>query len=407
MLNFKDKIILLVSFIIYTSFLVAQPRAIPIAFEDNYRGESNRTIKSAQVKTKRMYYKFNGGSESNILYYDFEYNRKGFLVNQKWYDLLSKKEMYSAYYEYDKDDVLTSCTERLWGEAVQTFNVLSPDGSISYEFGGLIPQDKDSNTVIKSIYKRDSLGGFSAKKYFSDGSFYKEEMRSFWAYRKQLYEKLYINKDKSIEYVFSDLYYVADTIYKSVDTLNIRIKTKKTNIACYDILKIRHNNEFIITDIDRIFEKLKLHFSYQNSFMLNDGTRRSEILSITYLSYNVVPERLLLLHKFQSMDGSRIPLNDRIELNEITDLNDVDYLNNVGGCIYYTRFKNGYLSDESHYAIGFDKVEKLEDIYYSSHNLIAEKVHYPSSFNLERYEDLFRYSRKEDVIEIYAYEYFD
>jgi hypothetical protein len=190
----------------------------------------------------------------------------------------------------------------------------------------------------------------------------------------------------------------------SKDTLNIRIKAKSTNNGCYSILKVRQNNTFIITEIDRIFDQTKLYFAYRNSFY-DDGTTRSEIKSITYLNYSGnAANRFFLLHQFQSLDTLRLLLHDEIALKEIYDTN---YFDSSVSCGYYTNFKNGYMYNESQYAIGENNIEKLRDIYYLSHNLVSEKVYYPACYDLERFSRAFNYNQKDNVIEINAYEYFD
>ena len=388
-----------------------QPSYPPIAFEDDYRGKANLVFKAAKVKTKRTYYKFKESQRADILYNIFEYNEKGFLVSQKWYNLYSNKEMYSAYYEYDKDDFFTSCVEKITNEfddfdtyfSFKMWFWLNADGSIGYDVGDKIPIDKDSNTVIKTLYEKDSLGGYIAKKYFYDGSFYKEKKCPFGEYGPQSYVNLYVNEEKSIDFVYSDLYYYADTLSSSKDTLNIHIKSKATNKDCYNILKVKLDKAFIITEIDRVFNQTKLYFAYRNLF--NGGNTRSEIKSITYLNYSgIAANRFFLLHQFQSLDTSRLLLHDRIALKEIYDTN---YFDSSVSCGYYTNFKNGYLYNESQYAIGADRIEKLRDIYYINHNLVSEKVYYPACYDLERFSRAFNYNQKDNVIEINAYEYFD
>lgn len=390
-----------------------QPSYPPIAFEDDYRGKANLVFKAAKVKIKRTYYKFKEIQRADILYNIFEYNEKGFLVSQKWYNLYSNKEMYSAYYEYDKDDFFTSCVEKITNEfddfdtyfSFKMWFRLNIDGSMGYDMGDKIPVDKDGKAVVKTLYKRDSLGGYIAKKYFYDGSFYKEKECPFWKYGPQLYENLYVNKDKSINYTCSVLHYYADTLYQSKDTLNICIKAKGSKENCVNILKTKHNDELIITEIDRIFAQTKLYFSYENSFSDDgDGTTKSKVKTIRYSSYGNTNNEFLLIHKFQSLDSFRLLLHDRIELGEIHNTN---YFDAIGGCAYYTNFKNGYLYNESQYAIGANSIEKLRDIYYINHNLVSEKVYYPACYDLERFSRAFNYNQKDNVIEINAYEYFD
>lgn len=411
--NLVSKTIFLLIFAFYMGVSKAQPLSPPIPFNDEYRGTADLIMKAAKVKTKRTYYKFNEGNVQNILYTDFEYNKKGYLVSQKWYSLLSKKEMYSAYYEYDNEDFFTSCTEKI-SKDFDYFEECSRKRTnegypVNYTdtnpFGETIPADKDSNIVVKTVYSRDSTGGYFAKKFYYDGSFYKEKALPFWQFGPLFYDNLYINEDKSIDYVFSEKYFKTDTLYQSADTLKIRIRIKQNNLECVGILKIKQNNIFVITEIDRMFDKMKLSFSYQNSFLLDDGTRRSEIRSITYLSYKINYERLLLIHKFQSLDTTRISLYNRIELNDMHNPN-MQYFIHAQGCINYTNFKDGYLDSESQYSIGLDSVQKLRDVYYGGHNLISEKIQYSASFGLIPSSRSVNYDYVTKIVEINMYEYF-
>ena len=412
MLKSVNKIIFLLVFALSVGISKGQPLSPPTPFNDEYRGTADLTMKAAKVKTKRTYYKFNESNTQNILYTDFEYNKKGYLVSQKWYSLLSRKEMYSAYYEYDNEDFFTSCTEKISkgfdefeGSSRKTTNEGYPiNDTDKNPLGEMIPEDKDSNLLVKTIYKRDSTGGYFAKKYFYDGSFYKEKALPFWQFSPLFYDNLYINEDKSINLVCSEKYFKTDTLYKSADTLKIRIRAKQNNVDCFDILKIKHNNTFIITEIDRMLEKMKLSFSYQNS-AFDDGSVRSEIKSITYLSYKVAPERFLLLHKFQSLDTSRISLRSKIELNDMHNLK-MQYFIYAQGCINYTNFKDGYLDSESQYSIGLDSVQKLRDVYYGGHNLISEKIQYSASFGLIPSSRSVNYDYVTKIVEINMYEYF-
>ena len=404
------KIMLWAVFVFCMNIAAAQPPYPPIPFEDDYRGKIDMVVKSAKVKIKKTYYKFGEGNEPNIVYITREYNKKGFLTNQKWYNLLSKKEMYSAYYEYDSEDYFTSCLEKMTSE-FDDFDYFSrklkndgypATGTEENPLGEIIPIDKDSNTIVKTLYTRDTLGGYIAKKYFYDGSFYKEKECPSWQYGPQPNVGLYLNRDKTVDYLYS-YRYEADTLYRSADTLNIRIRVKATNVDYLRILKIKHNNNFITTEVDKRLRKMRLYFSYQNS-AFDDGIVRSELKSITYLNYSIAPVRFLLIHKFQSLDSFRIPLNDRIELKEMQKLDA--FITNEG-LVYYTNLKNGGLFNEERYHLAYSNIQRLDETYYGENNLIKEKIYFPASFELDRFSRAFDYNQKNSVAEINEYEYFD
>lgn len=407
--NLIIKAIFLLIFTFSVGISMAQPPYPPLPFEDSYRGKADLVLKAAKVKTQRTYYKLEEGNEPNILYNIREYNIKGYLTNQIWYNLLSKKEMYSAHYEYDNDDYFTSCVEKITKEFddFQYFSKKIGENSmfanfIEYPNGEAIPVDKESNVIIKTFYKKDSLGGYIAKKYFYDGSFYKEKVCSFQEYGHQPYANLYLNKNKSIDFIYSDSYYITDTLYQSPDTLNIRVQVKENNTDCFRILKIKHGNEFIITEIDKILVKTKFQFSYIN-FRMGDNIKNL-LNSITYLTYDINSiDRLILLHKIQNLDDSEISLSHEVELKEI---DNHDYFVNIKGALYYTSYKNGELYTEEHYAIG-NNLQKLRDVFYTNHNLIKEKTYYSACYELETFSKAFNYKQKNSVEEIYEYEYFD
>lgn len=411
--NLIYKTIIVVFFTFFIDISLAQPVSPPFAFEDSYEGKADYVAKYGKVKIKKTYYKLGNGSQPSTLYHIFEFNKSGFLVNQKWYNLLSKKEMYSAYYTYNSDNFIISCVEKITNE-IDAYNYhsrqLANNGyflvnSTGDDWAGQIPMDKDSNLVIKTLYSKNPLGGYIAKKYFYDGSFYKEKISPTVEYGPELYENLYINQDKSIEYVYSNSFYKADTLYQSADTLNISIKTKRANLECFRILKIRNNNRFIITDIDRVLVKMRLHFSYRNSFIDSNGLLRREINSITYLNYNAVDVRLLLVHKFEDLDNSQqSQLNNRIELTEI---NNQDFFERAQSCLYYTKFKDGDLFSEEQYSIGVDKIRKLRDIKFTHHNLVSEKICYNACFGLISLSKALDYDNIDSLEEINVYEYFD
>ena len=222
----------LLFFVFYINTSIAQPPYSTIPFADDYKGKADLVIKSAKIKTQKTYFRLDEGIKDSILYIVRNYNAGGYLVNQKWYNLKSKKEMYSAHYEYDADNFFTNCVEKITKE-FDDFDLFSRkitedgffiNGTAENPLGETIPIDSEGNTVVKTIYQKDSLGGYVAKKYFQDDSFYKEKVCPFWDYGPKSYVGLFVNKNKTIDFFCSDKYYVADTLYNSIDTLNIRIK---------------------------------------------------------------------------------------------------------------------------------------------------------------------------------------
>lgn len=413
MSNLGVKFFLGIAFVFCIISGKGQPLSPPKAFEDSYKGLVDDKMKAAKVKTKKTYFRTIGDSGPTILYTALEYNIKGYLISQKWYSLVSKREMYTAQYEYDNNDKLASCIEKItknydfyngWSRK-RTNEGYPVNDTPENPFGEMIPCDKDSNIVVKTIYKRDSVGNYRAKKYYSDGTFYREVEYPFWQFEPQFYDNLYISGHRDIDFICSDHYFKADTIYASADTLKININLKRNSLNFFNILKTKQNKVFVISEIDRVLDNMKLYFSYQNAGF-SDATTRNRIQSITYLSYKKRPDKFLLVHKFTDIDTIRIPLHDRIELIEMHN-NNMQYFIDTHGCINYTIFKDGYLHIETQYSLGFDRVSKLRDILYTKRNLPSERIQYEASFGLIESSSMLNYDYVEKIVETNEYEYFD
>jgi hypothetical protein len=404
--------ITVLAILILAKITVAQPVAPPFAFEDDYFGKPDIVMKNANVKVKKTYYKLSGEEQPSRLYHVHEYNQNGFLISQKWYNLLSGKEMYSANYAYDNENYFTSCIEKMTSEYddidYHARHLLNNGYFMPNEagdaLGAPIPMDKDSNYYVKTIYTRDSLGGYLATKYFFNDSLYKEKDCPFWNYSPFPYSNFYIEKDKSMNFSFSEFYYVADTLYASKDTLNIRLRGRINGKDCFKILKIKEkHSDFFIDEIDILFDKMKVHFSYRNWGIVNNGLLkiRKEIERITYLNY-ASNNPLLLIQKFEDLDSLGANLKNRIELPKV----DKKYFVRAGGCLYYTKIQDGNFISEEQNLIGKDKVKKFRDIKFTHHNLVSEKICYSDYYILEPVSKAINYDTNGYIKEINVYDYF-
>ena len=396
--------------ILFLNICIAQPKVPPRPFEDSYTGRPDFNIKLGKVKTQLTYYHFENAPEA-ILYTERNYNKKGFLLSQKWYNLLSKKAVYWANYEYNENDSLKSCFEKMSKEC-DHFNTNSMKIDNNFQpmgdpIDGVIPVDGEGNTVVKTIYQSGQYGGYVAKKYFYDGSFYKEKICNFLDYGFTAPYGIFINKNKTIDLDYDKRFFFTDTIYQSADTIIFYLKTpendKTYGITYFKILKVKSHNEFVISEIERfkVTNQMKLRFSYQGRS--NTDHIDNEIQSITYSDNYTANSKLILEHRIEFLDTVPMPLIERVELNEM--YNKLYFFGTKGG-LYYSFFKNGSLYNEVHYAIS-DDVEKLRSIKYQRYNLVDEKVFYPAAYKYEEFSQSFDYNEKGNVKEINRYIYFD
>ena len=405
-LQSKSVIIFLVILCKFTSR--GQPLYPPLAFEDFHNGVYDFAMKEAKVKKKRTYYLMDGTETSKKLYTIFEYNQGGYLVSQTWYNLKSGNVMYSAQYEYDTENYFKSCFEKVTKDLEDLEEPpakITNDNDFFYNKNGepeSIPADKDSNWVVKTIYQRDSMGNYKAKKYFHDGSFYKDKEHPFWERTPFLFENMYVNRNHTIDYVFSLKMYKNDTIYQSKDTIIINILSKFTNKISHKLIKVKLNEVFVIVELERIFQGMKLFFDYESTSTLT-GKKTNEIKSITYVSSLFRLYKCFLIHYFYN--GELLPLNSIIELNDIYKSNYYNK-NFLDGCFKYTYFKNGQKSRETLISTDSEGMKKFNDIYYTNKNLIYQKVQYRASFGIERSSKLFNHD-VDEAVEINEYEYFD
>ena len=173
--DFKN--LLLVFNIFFVNIGMAQQEVPLRPFEDTYSGMPDLNIKLGKVKTHKIYRKINSNQER--LYIERNYNRNGFLISQDYYDLITEKIMYSARYEYTKNDSLFSCIEKMSRDYYH-FDAYSmkinSDGQPLNLFtdnpmADTIPMDKDGNAVVKTIYQSGLYGGYIAKKYHHKNTF--------------------------------------------------------------------------------------------------------------------------------------------------------------------------------------------------------------------------------------------
>lgn len=409
--DFKN--IFLIFSIFFLNIGMAQQEVPLRPFEDSYDGIPDFNIKLGKIKSHKIYRKVNSNEER--LYIERNYNRNGFLISQDYYDLMSKKIMYSAHYEYTKNDSLFSCVEKMSRDYYHfdAYSMkISNDGQPLNLFtdnpmADTIPMDKDGNTVVKTIYQSGLYGGYIAKKYFYDGSFYKEQECNFLDYGFTRPYGIFINKNKTIDLDFDRRFFITDTVYKSADSIIFYIKApeneKTYGMSYFKVLKVKRNNEFIVSEIDRLINLINLHelrirFSY-----LNMGNSSNCINSITYSKNYIGSHELLLEHKIEFFDPFETPLLERIELK---DFYYNQYFSMIGGGLNYTSFKNGSLYKEVHYSL-IDDVEKLRSIKYQSCNLVDEKVIYPSAYQYIDYGLKVHYSERAETKEINRYIYFN
>jgi hypothetical protein len=399
---FQFKASLFLFLIFRMGIIWGQPLTPPIPFEDSYNGMSNFTIKGAKVKKKMIYFRVGNDKNSKILYTIYEYDKNGRLQKQIWYNILSGKEMYSAQYDYDKDNYLKSSVEKMTKE----FDGLTglpaktkSNGDFFYTTTGIeyIPMDKDSNWVVKTIYKRDSIG-YKAKKYFHDDSFYKEKDCLYSYYSPDRHENLYLNTTNTIDFICTESVHKSDTLYQSTDSLIISIKSKMTNKDSYHIFKKKINDEFVITEIDRICDYMRLYFDYINVSV--DGKLKNYINSITYLSYRNSSNKCFLIHKFYSDLAS---LSNNIELNDIFKRR---YYEQLDGSISYTFLEKGLKISDIQYSITDEGIKKMNEVKFTNNNLATERIQYEASFGLERSTTRFDVNNIDKAIEINEYEYF-
>jgi hypothetical protein len=385
-----------------------QPLLRPLPFEDIYNGVYDFTMREAKVKKKITYFRTKNTENAKMLYSVFEYNRGGYLVNQIFYNLKTDKEMYTAHYEYDSENYFKSCLEKITKEIEQYQTPpakITNDNDFYYDKNGepeTMPADKDSNWVVKSIYQRDSIGNYKVRKYFHNGTFYKEKEHPFWERSPFMFENMYVNTKNTIDYIFSSKMYKSDTIYKAKDTIVIRVMSKFTNEITHRLTKVRINDEFVFTEVDRIPFQMKLYFEYRNT-LGKYGKVKNDIKSISYMSSRFSIYKCFLIHYFYN--NGNLPLNGSIEL---TDIFKSWYYNEnfLDGCFQYTYFKNGKKTRENLLSTNSEGMKKFSDIYFTDNNLIFERVQYKASFGIERSSILFDHN-VDEAIEVNEYEYFD
>jgi hypothetical protein len=393
--------------LLYSSIAFGQPMLRPLPFEDILTGVYDFEMREAKVKKKKSYFLMNGSETSKTLYSVFEYNRGGYIVKQVFYNLQTGKPMYSAHYEYDAENYFKSCEEKVTKEieqyAVPPAKMTNENGYFNDKNGEpeFMPCDKDSNWIVKSMYERDSMGNYKVKKYFYDGSFYKEKEHPFWERTPFMFENMYVNKDFTIDYVFSPKMYKTDTIYPSKDTVIITARSKFTDEVTHRLVKVKFNDEFIFTEIERIHMGMKLYFRYSN--ILKGIKVKNSIEAITYMSKQYTNgHRSFLIHYFYGDSESlTIPI-------ELIDFFKLGYYNDsfLDGCIKYTYFKEGQKTHESLLSTDSEGMKKFNDIYYTNKNLIYQRIQYRASFGKERSSILFNHD-VDEAVEINEYEYFN
>lgn len=414
-------------FLLYTAINLlviknwAQPYLPPRAFQDDYVGKINFNMKAAKVKKEKIYFRFDKTQNTNKLYIFREYNRNGYIVNQKYYSLKSGKEMYSAHYEYDKDNYFLSVIEKItpeydnfeWYSRKLDIAGMPMNNTAENPLGDSIPVDKNGDVMVKTKYIRDTLDGYLTRKYFFDDTFYQELICYYGIYGPNHDVKLFLNKNKLVELDYSNSFYKTDTIFRSLDSLELSIKYRNKDLEYCKVLKRKIDNEFQITDIELSPVIMKLRFSYENAGVLDDGIRINRLKSIIYYNDKSISEEPLLIHKINYSDtiGSKlmnkIPLELELRLGTDFDIQTIKrHLTDKDGCIYYTRLSNGALRQEVHYALEND-VQKMRDIYYTGRNLVLKVVYYPTCYNLGPFSTSFDSHQKSNVEEYHEYEYFD
>jgi hypothetical protein len=405
MLNLKSSFTYMLIF--YSCKVLGQPLLRPLPFEDIYNGVYDFEMREAKVKKKKSYFFMNDSETSKTLYSVFEYNRGGYIVNQIFYNLQTGKPMYSAHYEYDEENYFKSCEEKVTKE-IEQYAVppakMTNDNSYFNDKNGepeFMPCNKDSNWIVKSMYERDSMGNYKVKKYFYDGTFYKEKEHPFWERSPFMFENMYVNKDLTIDYVFSPKMYKTDTIYPSKDTVIITARSKFTDELTHRLVKVRFNDDFIFTEIERIYIGMKLYFRYSN--IIKDAKIKNSIEAITYISNRITNgHKSFLIHYFYGDKESLIIPIELIDFFKSGYYND----NFLDGCTKYTYFKGGQKKQESLFATDSGGIKKFNDIYYTNKNLIYQRVQYRASFGIERSSILFNHN-VDEAVEINEYEYFD
>jgi hypothetical protein len=398
MIQYKYKI-LVVIFFVGAINLFAQPLSPPYPFEDAYLGYPDSVMLLAKVKTDKTYYQSRNSVKS--LYTVKEFNKQGRLVSQKWYNFISHNEMYSATYEYDSNGFFVLSKEKITSE-LDNFDFFSRKKSDTGYFvrgtpenpmGEVIPINERGELVVSTIYKKDSLDGYLADKYFFDNSFYKQEKCPYWLYNQQFYSGIYIDTNKIIEFNYSNLHFRADTI-KSIDSLSISIKGKIDNEEYFKILKKNNSqtNNFEIQEIYYIHNNLKILFS----------SWRGGVYCITYLDQSNLQNKLLLEHRLISFDA----IKQKIRLNEVGAINQLQAMN---GAVFYTSFKNGNLLKEEQFSLD-NAITKMQEKHYSRNNLLSSITIYAPRFSVAfgQFSESFLQSYREDSIEeIHEYEYFE
>lgn len=378
----------------------AQPLLHPYAFEDDYVGMPDSTVLLAKVKTHKTYYK-SSSDKSKYLYCTKEFNNKGRLINQKWYNFLSHKEMYSATYAYDETGFFTSSKEKIT-EELDNFDFYSRkkndvgyfvNGTIDNPMGETIPQNNKGELIVNTVYVKDALGGYVAKKYFHDNSFYKQKVCPSWQYNQHLYNGLYMDTNKSLDFYYSKTYFKADTIV-SGDSLKISIKDKADDKEYFRILKIKYNptSAFEISELD-VINTVKVYFSQW----------RNGVCCVTYVDVSSFQSRLLLEHR---LIADFEPTKQKVWLKE---MNNIKQLQGMNGALFYTVFRDGYLFQEEQYSLD-DTITKMQEKHFSKNNLLLNvksySPHYAEVFG--PFSQSFQNSYKESFIEeIHEYEYFE
>lgn len=371
-----------------------QPLAVPYPFEDYYLGGIDSVFALAKIKAHRIYYR-QSNSLDKSLYREELLNKKGQILTQKWYNFISHKEMYVADYVYSDTGIIISSTEKIT-EYLDEFDFHSRklDNQLYFvnttpdnPMGEYIPNNTNGERIVKTKYSKDSLGNFFTKKYFYDGSFYKETIVS------RLYEfGLYMDEKKIVDFYYSSKDFVADTINEE-NRLRISIKQKGNGKEYFKVLKKLYQNKFEISELDFVTDSIKIYFSTW-------GTG----YHITYIDLSNIQQKLLLEHRFSAI--SFLDIKGKIALKEI---DDIDRLRGMNGAYFYTKFTDGYLSEETQYSLE-DGITKMQEKYYEAkYNLVSRIVayspHYPFIFG--PFATSFRGYNQPFIEEIHEYEYYD
>jgi hypothetical protein len=388
--------------------LFAQPMLPPLPFEDSYRGAADSSVIAARVRIHNTYYKSPNDS-LKMLYAVRKYNKQGRIVYQQWYNFITHKEMYTALYKYDSNGYFTESEEKITNQ-YEDFNYhavkKSQDGfTYMYEKSGdsllakVIPMNDSGELVVKTAYSRNSSGIYSAKKYFYDGTFYKEKVYPIGKFNPRPFFNIYIGLDRMFECRYDTLSLITDTL-RSSDSIYVTVRYRNSNNICFKILKKFDTQKhlFALQSFEIIPEEyaIKLYFSQPY-----DGY---DLFGINYMS---TTNQLLLRHQFQCADTI---LKTNIKLLEIENQ---EYLKKVDPLFFYTTFKNGYKYKEERFLLVRDNtasLEKVQDRYYPDGNNLLHLVKSYRANYLSRfgpYTMFFRYYDDAFIDEINEYEYFD